>query len=196
MAAAVTSLSLVPESLLWGRAQVPGRGARSAPKPSQGPAAASPLSLASLVFPRLPLPCLGLARRRRSGGQLAVSQTLAGHFTRKPLKSVAITGLTSVEAECLLVKVTEQVERLNTDVGSLERSLEQAPEILDAVGVHLTLNVLLGMVDDATNVLALKAIVASPSVANNLYEIAEAIPPAYTEYIGRQLMTHIKAVSS
>jgi len=40
------------------------------------------------------------------------------------------------------------VERLDGDVGTVQASLEQAPEVLDSVDVHLAVDVLLGVVDN------------------------------------------------
>jgi len=39
------------------------------------------------------------------------------------------------------------VERLYADVGAVEAPLEQAPEVLDAVGMNLALDVALGVID-------------------------------------------------
>src|ERR1019366_5118526 len=52
-----------------------------------------------------------------------------------------------VVAEHLLVKVAKQMEWFDTDVGSSDAALEQAPEVFESVGVNLAINVFLGMVN-------------------------------------------------
>ena len=106
--------------------------------------------------------------RRSSAGQLTVGQALACDLAGQPLESLTVAGLAGVEAEGFLVEVAEQVERLDADVGALDGPLEQRPEVLDSVGVNLAIDVLLGVVNDAVNVLALKAVVADPGVGNYL----------------------------
>ena len=53
-----------------------------------------------------------------------------------------------VVAEHLFVKIAEQMERLDADVGSFQSALEEAPEVFESVGVNLSVNVLFGMVND------------------------------------------------
>src|SRR5207237_9486865 len=51
------------------------------------------------------------------------------------------------EAAHLLVNIPEQVERVNGNVGAFDRPLQEAPEVLQAVGVDLPAHVLPRMVD-------------------------------------------------
>jgi hypothetical protein len=53
-----------------------------------------------------------------------------------------------VEPAALLIKVTEQMERFDAHVGALDRPLQERPEVLAAVGMHVPVNVALGMVDN------------------------------------------------
>jgi len=52
-----------------------------------------------------------------------------------------------VVPEHLFVKIPEQVERLNTHVGSLDSALQERPEVFEAIGVDLPINIFLCMVD-------------------------------------------------
>src|SRR4051794_6540091 len=72
-----------------------------------GPVSASRCSSSGL-WARLPLPCRGLRRRRRRGGEFLVSQAFAGDATSQLLKAYPVVGLAGVEAEYFLVKVAEQ----------------------------------------------------------------------------------------
>ena len=67
----------------------------------------------------------------------------------KRAKSVS---LRLIKPERLLVKVAEQMERFNGHVGALKGALQQAPEVLQPVGVDLPINVRLGVVDDVVDV--------------------------------------------
>ncbi len=52
-----------------------------------------------------------------------------------------------VESICLLIEVAEQMKRLDTDVGSIQTTLEQRPKVFQPVGVNLAVYVLDGVVD-------------------------------------------------
>jgi hypothetical protein len=64
-----------------------------------------------------------------------------------------------VEAESLFVKIPEQVERLDANVGSLQSALEQAPVVLKAVCVDIPIHVRNRMVDDLVSIFGFKIIV-------------------------------------
>lgn len=53
-----------------------------------------------------------------------------------------------VVAEYLFIEVAEQMEWLDTDIGSTEAALEQTPEVLKPIGVNLSANVAFRMVND------------------------------------------------
>src|SRR5947207_4768901 len=57
------------------------------------------------------------------------------------------------------------MERLNADIGSTDRSLEQAPEILQTVCVYAPINVLNRMVDELMNVLGVHALIGVRSIS-------------------------------
>ncbi len=57
-----------------------------------------------------------------------------------------------IETEHLFIKVTEQMKRLYTNVGSSQPALEQRPEVLKAVRVYAAIYVLLRMIDDLMRV--------------------------------------------
>ena len=63
-----------------------------------------------------------------------------------------LCGRTVVIAKYLLIEVTEQVKRFNTNVCSFESPLYEAPEVLQPISVYLPVNVFLGMVNDSMSV--------------------------------------------
>lgn len=48
--------------------------------------------------------------------------------------------LSLIEPESLLVEIPVEMRRIKSDVGSLEGAFQEAPEILDVVGVHVAAN--------------------------------------------------------
>jgi len=119
------------------------RCASSAPRSAQ--TASSVVSL-SAFGARRPLPCLALPRSE--AGQFSVGKPLAHDASGSAQEPNAVSHLAVVEPESLLVDVAEQVERLDAHVGAAQGPLEEAPEVLDAVGVDVLADVLLGGVRD------------------------------------------------
>src|SRR6266704_1608872 len=54
--------------------------------------------------------------------------------------------------EYLFIDIAEQVKRFDADIGSLQSTLEQRPEVLHSVCVDLPIDILLGMIDDLVGV--------------------------------------------
>jgi hypothetical protein len=112
----------------------------------------SALEASAQDFPSLirrrPLPSLLASRSRylRSREGL-VGEPLADDASSGVQESSAVLNLTSVEPEGLLVQITEEMEGLNTHIGTLDRPLEQTPEVFQAVGVDLTPDITLSVVD-------------------------------------------------
>lgn len=112
-------------------------------------------------------PCFNLPalRWRRIGpNELLVGQSLADDVGGNVFESVPVHVMAGVESEHLLVKVSEQVERLHTDVGSLDGALQQRPEVLHAIGVNLAVNVFFGMVNDLVLILVTEQDVGAVSI--------------------------------
>src|SRR2546425_5787993 len=59
-----------------------------------------------------------------------------------------MSQLPKVVTEHLFVQIPEQMERLDTDIGAFQLTLEQAPEIFQSVSVNLPINVGLGVIYD------------------------------------------------
>ena len=77
------------------------------------------------------------------------------------MEPLAIGALAGVESVSLLIQVTEQMIRLDLDIGPAQRTLQEAPEILHAVGVDQAVNVSLGVVDDLVLVGLVESLVAA-----------------------------------
>jgi hypothetical protein len=90
--------------------------------------------------------------------QLLIGQASASH-SRKNFRnsaSVPVSVLALVITECLFVKVAEQVERLDADIGAFQPALQQRPEVFDTVRMYVAANVFLGVVDELVNVVFFK----------------------------------------
>lgn len=73
-----------------------------------------------------------------------------------------------VVAEGLLIKVAVEVEWLDRNISAANRTLQQAPEILKAIRVNVTVNVGFCMVDDFMRVLGIKTRVGLQGVSVKL----------------------------
>jgi len=80
-------------------------------------------------------------------------EALAYDLTNGKIKAFAIGDyftigvLACVEAERLLINVPEQVERLNRNMGATDTALQQAPEVLQPIGVNLIPYVAFSVID-------------------------------------------------
>src|SRR6266566_7267837 len=89
---------------------------------------------------------------RRSGAQIGADQVTIGespshNVSQHANEPSAVIALALIEAAHLLINITRQMERVHADVGAFDRPLQEAPEVLQAVGMDLPPDVLLGMVD-------------------------------------------------
>jgi hypothetical protein len=73
-----------------------------------------------------------------------------------------------VKAESLLVQIPEQVERLDADIGAVDGTLEQAPEVLQAIRVNNAIDVLLSMVDNLVNVVTPQPLIRAKGIRIDL----------------------------
>jgi len=104
----------------------------------------------SAIYPRFRL---GVPRRRCGKASLVrstfqhvftderpISQALSDDGRRGVRVSLGVRHFPVVEPEALLVKIAEQVKRLDRHVSAVNRTLQQRPEILAAVGVNLAVD--------------------------------------------------------
>ena len=78
------------------------------------------------------------SRRGRIGpDQALVSEPLPHDVSQHVDEAKRIGRLPGVEPEGLFVEVAEQMERLDADVGALDRPLEQRPEVFESVSVWM-----------------------------------------------------------
>ena len=123
---------------------------------------------------RLPRPCrLRLTSDRTLTRQFRIGKPLSCHLTHYQSEAVCVIQrviLCSavVEPEDLLRNVAIKVERLNGNISSTKATLEQAPEILDALSVYFAANVFLDVVHGRMSViLRCKAVVSGKAIRIN-----------------------------
>src|SRR5947209_3130961 len=108
---------------------------------------------------RFPRPCRRVVWRITLAREFAVRQPLSENLThrfresRRVFDLVPIFILSRVIAECLLIYVSEQVERLHANVRTRQFTLEQAPEVFHTLHMNRTVNVLFEMVNNFVRVL-------------------------------------------
>jgi hypothetical protein len=72
--------------------------------------------------------------------QFSICQALTSDRRTHFPKPLTIIVFALIEPECLLVEIPTQVGRINAHVSTLEGAFQEAPEILDVVGVDLSAN--------------------------------------------------------
>lgn len=92
--------------------------------------------------------------------QLPVGDALTGNARQHLAEPAAVVLLPLVEAERLLDHVAVKVERLDAHVSPLERPLEQAPEVLQAVRVDGAAHILDRVIDRRMHILRGEAAIA------------------------------------
>src|SRR6185369_11811975 len=103
-----------------------------------------------------------MAERRPLLLRSFTSQFLVGHAPVYDLRyyfreAVAVVHIFAiVESERLLIEVTEKMKRFDTNIGSAQASLEQAPEVLDSVCVNEPVNILHRVVNNLVRIVTLK----------------------------------------
>jgi hypothetical protein len=105
---------------------------------------------------------------RRLSRQLFVSQSPSAYRSQRQPEPEIISHVPVVEPKALFVQVTEQMERHHENVRAVDGPLEVTPEILHAVRVDMTLNVLYGMVNNLVNVLGIQAFIRLQGISEQL----------------------------
>lgn len=88
-----------------------------------------------------------------------VGQAFTDHTSDADEEPSRIGVLALVESEGLFVKVSEQVERLDTDIGSTDGAFQKRPEILHAVGVYPVFHVTDSVIDGLMGKVRMKLLV-------------------------------------
>jgi hypothetical protein len=98
-------------------------------------------------------------------GEAVVGETLADDALEGEREAGGVGATALVEPEALLVQVAEQVERLDGYVGAFDGALQEAPEVLAAIGMHVPVNVALGVVDHVMGVVRVQPGVGQEGVS-------------------------------
>src|SRR5437879_4256027 len=81
-------------------------------------------------------------------GEALINDPRHGHVESIAVVDFQFLGCTVVVPKGLFVKITKQMERLDSNVSAFQPALEKAPEIFQAVCVYATFGVSLRMVYD------------------------------------------------
>ena len=77
-----------------------------------------------------------------------ISQTFADYALQRLNEAPLVVVLALVESKRLLIAVSEQMKRLNINVGALQGAFQQRPEVFKTVSVNLSASVAFQVVDD------------------------------------------------
>src|SRR2546428_2319871 len=81
-----------------------------------------------------------------------IGEPPSGNRTDNARKSCPIHTLPLIKPEALFIQISEQMKRFNTDIGPFDGPLQEAPEILDAVGMHGVFHLGFGMIYQLVNI--------------------------------------------
>jgi hypothetical protein len=114
---------------------------------------------------RFPCPCRFVARRSVFTCQFGVGQTMPKNLRHEKHEAVRVVqGIVFcgavVKSKNLLVYIPAKVEWLYSNVGSSQSSLEQTPEIFDALSMNLSANVLLRVIHNVMDKAVMQLVVA------------------------------------
>jgi hypothetical protein len=116
--------------------------------------------------PSAPLAFRSLSLLALSGEPIP-SQTTASNPRTNDTEPLRVIQFALVVAKRLFVQISEQVERLNADVGAVKLSLDHTPEILHRVRVDVATDVLDSMIDDGMLIIVFQAIVGFQGVTED-----------------------------
>ena len=98
-------------------------------------------------------------------GKFLVSNPASNNLFHDASKAFRIRKVPGVVAESLFVNVTEEMERLDADVGSMQATLQEAPEVLHRVGVDVSIDVLDCVVNEGVLIVGCKAVIGFQFIA-------------------------------
>ena len=109
-------------------------------------------------------------------GEPIPSQATASNLTANNGEAFRIRQLPTVVAEGLFIQITEQMKRLNADIGSVKLTLHQAPEVFHRVRVDVAANVLYGVIHNGVLIFSIQPVVGLQRIAKqcgtSLYVLA------------------------
>src|SRR5271157_1650847 len=126
-------------------------------------------------------------------GQLSESQTLISNLRKGRDKAVRIGQrivlcCAVVEPECLLVYVAVKVKRFDSNIGAAQGALEQRPEILDAVRVYQSTDVLFRVIHYVMHEAVMQIVITNMLVGIDL----RAVFHFAEDFILQSLAFHIR----
>ena len=146
---------------------------------------------AALPAPRTRTAFLQPSRLGLRIGKALADDLRHGKVEAVEIGNVALLGFAIVESKHLLVKVTVKMEWLDRYVGSAQVALEQAPEILQAVSVNLSLDVPLCMVHNIVNVAPMQFVISHRFIGIDLSSVPhiaeDFVLQSFTFHIGHDL---------
>jgi hypothetical protein len=88
--------------------------------------------------------------------ELLVSNSATDNLFHNHCEPLSISDLSVVIAKCLLIQIAKQVERLNTDVCTVQAALQEGPKVLHCVGMDVLVRIFDGMIDNGVLVVVLQ----------------------------------------
>lgn len=99
-------------------------------------------------------------------GKFSIGQPFARDISGQLRKPDGIVDwlFAVVVTEDLLIEVTEQMKRLHAHIGSIDAAFQEAPEVLDTIGMDASVDVGLGVVDHHVDIHRIKPLVGTKGI--------------------------------
>jgi len=120
--------------------------------------------------------------------QATVRDLRHGHIEAVSIIQLVIFGSPVIETKHLLVKVTIKMERLNRHVSPAQVALEEAPEVLQAIRVDLTVDVPLSVIHNVVDITQAEFVIGCSSIGIDL----GTIPNLLQDFVLQSLTADVR----
>lgn len=95
----------------------------------------------------------------KPASEFRIGQAFAADLTNHDREPLCIIHLAIIEPARLFVDVAKQMKGFHADVGTVESTLQETPEVLHAIGVNIPVRVLYGVIDDCVLIVTLQTFI-------------------------------------
>src|SRR5436853_5545564 len=94
-------------------------------------------------------------------GEFLIGKSLTCNLRGDDAKAITVIQIFSiVKTKRLFIKVAEQMERLNTNIGAVDAAFQQTPKVINLLSVNATAHILIsGMINRIVKVFRRQAVI-------------------------------------
>ena len=140
-----------------------------------------------------------MARRFVFASEIGVGETTASNLAHSKRESLGVghgsfvSVFAVVVSENLFVDIARQMERLNSNVGSTKATLQEAPEVLQAIRVDSAVDVPFGMINNVMNKVVAHFVIADCVVCVDLCPVFDVLKQNVLESLASDVRDDLSA---